>query len=212
MLVTHQIQYLPLATRVLLLDRDGRMVDCAPWDELKARVPDWHAFVDEEEDEDGGDVGKGGVDETALVAGEGAAAEVRVGNGNGGDNGDVAVATPLPTPLPTLNEQTRPRKPQGAQQQQQGGKNGEESRYILKEERASGGVAGETYLNYLRSGGTARGVAVAALLIVAQGALMASDFWLKIWAASGDQRRDFYPYVYAGLMGVVVLLGFARCV
>jgi hypothetical protein len=55
-------------------------------------------------------------------------------------------------------------------------------------------------------------VAVAALMIVAQGALMASDFWVKIWAASGDQRRDFYPCVYAGLMGVVVLLGFARYV
>lgn len=215
MLVTHQIQYLPLATRVLLLDREGRMVDCAPWDELKARVPDWHAFVEEEGNEEGGDVGNGVVDETALTK-EGGAAGARVGDGNGNRNGNGGgsgngsgnVATPVPTPLPTLNEQTRPRKPAGSHRS----KNKEESTYILKEERASGGVAGATYLHYLKSGGTARGVAVAALMIVAQGALMASDFWLKIWAASGDQRRDFYPCVYAGLMGVVVVLGFARYV
>jgi hypothetical protein len=195
-LVTHQIQYMPQATRVLLLDREGRMVDCAPWDEIKVRVPDWHAFVDEQEEEGEGEESVAKVEAKAVINGVKATAAVAAAAAAGGNgNGGVAIFTPLPT----LSERTRPPE----------SKTKEESRYILKEERAHGGVAGETYLNYLRSGGMGRGGAVCALLLVAQAALMTSDFWLKIWAAS-DTRRNFYPCVYAGLMGVVVVLGFAR--
>lgn len=166
------------------------MVDCAPWEKLRARVPDWHTFVDEggnvEEDEAKEDeTEENGETEAAAVA-----------------NGKVVALAATPAPalhLPTLTGRTQPPS-----------KSKEDTMYIPKEERVHGGVSGETYFHYFRDGGVARAGAVAALLIVAQGALMASDLWIKIWASSSTQERDFYPCVYAGLMAAVVVLGFVK--
>jgi hypothetical protein len=46
-LVTHQVQFLPFADRVCLLDASGHMVAFEPWATLKAHHPDLSAFVDE---------------------------------------------------------------------------------------------------------------------------------------------------------------------
>lgn len=205
------MQFLPLATRVLLLDKEGNVVGFAPWEELKARVPDWRAYV-------------GDMVETAEAEAEATNEEeaiVVAANGNGNAAAPpppVPVPNPLHRPPPTLTTgrgmRVRPPDDRSTEEEGEGeqGLGQEGGPYIVKEEREQGGVAGATYRHYLRSGGVGRGAVVVALLVLAQGALTTADFWLKVWATSSGskQRRILYPCVYAGLIGAVVVLGFGR--
>ncbi len=194
-LVTHQIQYLPYASKVCLLDKSGGMVTaCAPWELLQMSVPDWKGFVkekavaeeaeqEEEEEEEELDSTKQGD---------------TVDDSSSGGSDKVLERTPI-LPLPTLVR--------GA------GKGGNTTTvYVAAEDRVEGGVHGATYLSYLRSGGLPTGVGIILLLLVSQAILALADFWLKIWASSSNQDKggDYYPRVYAIIMCVCVVLGLLR--
>ena len=205
-LVTHQIQYLPYATRVCLLDAQGGMVaPCAPWEEVRAMVPDWKGLVQERAGaatlagEEGG--------ESAQEDDQGEEIEKERG-GEGKEeesedylDGDDAGSDDSPNPLaptPALIQ----------------GKGREAITYVAAEDRVQGHVHGDTYVNYLRSGGMGAGVGIMLLLLASQGVLTLADFWLKIWAADQDAHaaRDsaFYPRTYAILVAVCVVLGLLR--
>ena len=201
-LVTHQIQYLPYATRVCLLDAQGGMVaPCAPWEEVRANVPAWKDLVQE-------GVGAAAVaTEDELEKEE----EEEEGDGEGkeegengknysdgdGDGGDDESSNPL-APTPALLQ----------------GKGRETTTYVAAEDRVQGQVQGDTYVNYLRNGGLSAGVGILLLLLASQGVLTLADFWLKIWAADQDAHaaRDsaYYPRTYAILVAVCVVLGLLR--
>lgn len=203
-LVTHQIQYLPYATRVCLLDAQGGMLaPCAPWEEVRAMVPDWKGLVQErgttvvgeeggesaQEDEQGEEIEKEGDEE-----GEEEESEDYL---DGDDAGSDDSPTPL-APTPALIQ----------------GKGREATTYVAAEDRVQGHVQGDTYVNYLRSGGMGAGVGIMLLLLASQGVLTLADFWLKIWAADQDAHaaRDtaFYPRTYAILVAVCLVLGLLR--
>lgn len=204
-LVTHQIQYLPFATRVCLLDAQGGMVaPCAPWEELRAMVPDWKGLVQE------------GVGAATVAGKEGAGSaqedkqdEELVDNGERkeGENGDDY----LDRDGADDSDSPNPLAPTAALSQ---GKGHESTTYVAAEDRVQGHVHGDTYVNYLRSGGMGAGVGIMLLLLASQGVLTLADFWLKIWAADQDTHaaRDgaYYPRTYAILVAVCVVLGLLR--
>ena len=80
------------------------------------------------------------------------------------------------------------------------------TRFIKKEERETGEVAGSTYIQYARLAGLCMVSLCFFLFVVTQGVVLTSEFWLKIWAEADDQRDVTFLYVYIGLaLGVVVI-------
>lgn len=91
---------------------------------------------------------------------------------------------------------------------------GNATTFVMLEERVQGKVHGETYISYLKSGGLVWGLTILILLLISQGVMMLSDFWLKIWASSSPeaQRKIYYLRWYAIIMALVVFLGLFRYV
>lgn len=207
-LVTHQIQYLPYATRVCLLDKKGEMVaPCAPWEDLRSMVPDWKGLVQERLGEaavavegKGNSAQKGEQDEGIEGEGDGEGREEQskgipgVKNASDGEKSTNFIAS-----TPVLFQS----------------KDHESASYMVAEDRVQGHVLGDTYMNYLRSGGIGAGMSIMLLLLMSQGVQTLADFWLKFWAASQDAHaaRDsayYYPRTYAILVAVCVVLGLLR--
>lgn len=207
-LVTHQVQYLPLATRVCLLDAQGHMVaPCAPWEEIRTSVSGWRGLVLD-------------LPDTATVTGadwettnvgrdEGEvcdkAEEAEEGEGMPKD-ADMDVSSP---------DGSEALRPSGflAQTPAVGQATGRETAaFIAAEDRILGEVHGDTYASYLRSGGLASGVWIMLLLLISQGVLTFADFWLKMWASDQDHARTgaYYPRAYAYIIAVCVVLGLLR--
>ncbi|KAM3574900.1 hypothetical protein VYU27_003126 [Nannochloropsis oceanica] len=207
-LVTHQLQYLPYATRVCLLDKEGEIVaPCAPLEELRVMVPDWKGLMQERLG--GAAVAVEGRGKSAQRGGEEEEIEdERDKEGREGesrsiigvkDASDIEKSSDLVASSPALFQSTCHVS----------------AGYMVAEDRVQGHVHGDTYVNYLRSGGMGAGMGIILLLLMSQGVQTLTDFWLKFWTASQDARsaRDsayYYPRTYAILVAVCVVLGLLR--
>ena len=83
---------------------------------------------------------------------------------------------------------------------------------VEEEDRVVGCVTTETYSSYLRFGGVAFGIGAAFQLLAAQVVTMMSDYWLRWWASAafGPQNSPRYMYIYGILVFLCILLGYLR--
>eukprot|EP00937_MAST-01D_sp_MAST-1D-sp2_P003699 g3699.t1 len=101
---------------------------------------------------------------------------------------------------------------EGGQERATGGKSiaKQASKLIVDEERASGRVTASTFLNYAREGGVLPALIVLVLFSAGQACVMLSDYWLKVWATSSDQRDTDLLLVYVALSAGTVVICLLR--
>jgi ABC-type multidrug transport system fused ATPase/permease subunit len=198
-LVTHQLQYLPHADRVLVLAGDGTVAGYGTPGELVDILP-----MSTPGDEDyaaagsGGSSGAGGADGGGGA--EVASSSIGVAGGDSGDGQACAVE-----------------RGRGGAEAQDGvvktGTQKEEAVQLVEsEDRKIGVVDGSTYLAYMRHGGLGVCMVLLFQFVLAQACLMGSDWWLLHWTRKtpADQRDSHLPAVFGALSGACVLLGFSR--
>eukprot|EP01062_Namystynia_karyoxenos_P055987 TRINITY_DN4697_c1_g2_i4.p1 TRINITY_DN4697_c1_g2~~TRINITY_DN4697_c1_g2_i4.p1 ORF type:complete len:1320 (+),score=449.60 TRINITY_DN4697_c1_g2_i4:128-3961(+) len=88
----------------------------------------------------------------------------------------------------------------------------EQLKLVLKEDRKQGSVTFGTYQSYASAGGLCLAVTVLVLLLVGQVAMIAADYWLKVWSDAGDQGNGWYAGVFAMLCGGTAIVGFSRAI
>jgi ABC-type multidrug transport system fused ATPase/permease subunit len=85
-------------------------------------------------------------------------------------------------------------------------------RIVQIEDRELGGMSWEVYWRYVCSGGWVRGLLALLVILLSQGVLMITEYWMRWWASNafGDQRDIKYILIFAGLVVCCVFIGFYR--
>ena len=184
-LVTQQVQYLPYADKILMLDTNGQQLFFGTYKELLDRptamksmglsqsmrqIPhDNEMSTSEDEDENMHPEEKNTVETTPQSHRQ---------------------------PTTTVNNSENPIR----------------KKIVQDEDRSVGSVSRDTYLSYFCLGGILSGTGALLQLLIGQAAVMISDYWLRWWAgaAFGSQSHGMYLVVYFFLVMSVVLLGYFR--
>ena len=208
LLVTHQVQYLPLCDRIIVLE-SGEVKHFGTYDELVAAGADLQVL---------------------LVHEENAAAEAppTVGSRND-DTIDVVTTTtttttgdehaPLSEDVSTVVSSTDVKESKRSLQAAARKKDNRESSIMSEEERSEGRVSFEVFAFYLRAGGFGLFIIALIVLIIGRSIEISALFYLSYWCSQSlaadqagrpltSQENIQYINVYAGLSmsGVMSIL------
>jgi ATP-binding cassette subfamily C (CFTR/MRP) protein 4 len=205
-LATHQLQYLPYADRIIVLDAHGFQRFSGTYTELQmdgklllsqvtstaisVRTLDATKSITAVASEsDLPDAANGGLD-TALS---------KIESRN--DLEQVAVASKY--------DRSR-RQAKEAESEEQAGRR----QIIQKEDQAVGQSSIILYWRYLVSGGLSSGILTIILAFLAQVISMICDYWVRWWASSsfGPQQNISYLWTYAILTAVAIVFGYIRAI
>lgn len=225
-LVTHQRQYLPKCDRLAVL-RGGRLLALGTFEQVSAMgLPELSAAgglaldadaVPSEEEEGGqgeGPAGRGEAGVTAAAPGEVAVqlpqlstADLAVkeagasgGQEDGGEGGGSGGAA---------------RRQQGSTPSAAGAKvggGGGSGSLVKDEEREMGTIGWAVYAGLCRRMGIGAVATVACGLVAGQGAMLAAEYWLALWAKAppDEQRRSVWVLIFGLLVAAVLALGLGR--
>ena len=192
-LVTHQLQYLSAADRVLVLNKQGGQTFYGTYSELMEcedvkGLLELNDHDDSDGDRDREREGDGydddGVDTISEREGEG---EIVSGTIEEEVEGKMIVSE-----SDTVKKQ--------------------QSTIIQIEDKVTGKMSWSVYTRYLQAGGICYGITVILIMFLSQGLLMITDYWLRWWASSsfGNQNNIEYVYIFAILVVLCIIIGFGR--
>lgn len=218
-LVTHQLQYLRYADKIIVLGNDGRQLFYGTYADMAlsedTTVQDLfndsshshsHSLAESPE--------------TLLelqvpvpVGGEPPSSEALMLTAGDDDDDDDDTSSSSPAqskheePSLVMNSAARP-SPQTKTHKE----TIKRRDIISKEDKVDGNISWSVYLKYLEWGGMVRGFYVLCIILLSQVASMIADYWLRWWASSsyGNQSRSFYIIIFACLTGFCIFVGFYR--
>ncbi|CAG2116240.1 unnamed protein product, partial [Medioppia subpectinata] len=225
-LVTHQIQFIRKATKILVLD-DGKCLALGTFDELLAKGLDFMALIDgtDNDNNNGGDNEREGV-VGVVGGGEGVMGmfEGQMSAGNAPDVvsprfGSISRAS---LNVPTGNTSSvrrgstlarrrassiRPRKSMVEL----------EAPHIEEELQTQGSIGGRVYWLYVKAGcGLFMGTVTLVFTFLSQALFHASDIWLLVWASLSEtgqfttEKNQLYVIIYAVLIAALLLATIVR--
>jgi ATP-binding cassette, subfamily C (CFTR/MRP), member 4 len=193
-LVTHQLQNMRYADKILILSPSGEQVFYGSHEELILRRSEFPYIEVEgaEEETEGEEVARRRCESDGSVA-----SSVVVEEAN--PLSEEHVETPdAQSPSSFLADGLGSPKPKGF--------------IITTEDRAVGSVTSETYVQYLKSGGVLLGSTSLVYAVLGQVLSMMTDYWLRWWASEtyGSQDRPMYQWVFALLVLLTVVVGYHK--
>jgi ATP-binding cassette, subfamily C (CFTR/MRP), member 4 len=206
-LVTHQLQNMRYADKILVLSPSGQQVFYGSHEELLPRRAEFpYIEVDggagsEEGTEEGGGIAKRRCESDASVA------------------SSVVVEEVNPEESPTFAESPSPSSSPSAQSvaiakaNDNANGNAKAKGFIIStEDRAVGSVTSDTYTQYLKSGGLLLGSTALLYAVVGQMLSMLADYWLRWWASEtyGSQDHPLYQWIFALLVFLTILVGYHK--
>ncbi|CAG2102234.1 unnamed protein product, partial [Medioppia subpectinata] len=224
-LVTHQIQFIRNATKILVLD-DGKCLALGTFDELLAKGLDFMALIDGTDDDNnnGGDnEGEGVVG--VVGGGEGVMGmfEGQMTAGNAPDVvsprfGSISRAS-LSVPTGTTGSVRRGSSARRRASSIQPRKSMVESEapHIEEELQTQGSIGGRVYWLYVKAGcGLFMGTVTLVFTFLSQALFHASDIWLLVWASLSEtgqstfEKNQLYVIIYAVLIAALLLATIVR--
>lgn len=202
-LVTHQLQFLPSADRILVLNHAGLQVFLGTYEELMGRSDEF-AFLDipklSVKQPRGGPKDDAIVDQWITSVNDVFHSQLLVSSTGETKSSDISgevmhgAATGLETIAKAESQKT--------------------NTIIEKEEQIQGIVTFKTYLKYLRAGGSLNGTFSLVMTVLSQVIAMACDYWPRWWAADefGDQDKLYYVWIFAILVVACLFAGFIKSV
>lgn len=186
-LVTHQLQNMRYADKILVLNPSGEQAFYGSYDELIQRKSEFpYIEMDSSEPEENGIEKKrcesdGSVSSSVVI--EEAHPDDLLSVESSSDEGDA---------IPSIAK----------------GK----SFIITVEDRAVGSVTKATYFQYLSSGGVVLGSTALGYAVVGQVLSMMTDYWLRWWASGtyGSQDLPMYQWMFAILVFLTIIVGYHK--
>ncbi|CAG2168277.1 unnamed protein product, partial [Oppiella nova] len=198
-LVTHQIQFIRKATKILVLD-DGKCVGFGTFDELIAKGLDFMSLLEaDEEEEDSDDP------DSAQVDGESSTGSQEILVRNGSVRSSVTVRA----------DSIRKRSFKRQKSQAVSEAPVEEAPQIQDEQRIQGSIGGRVYWEYIKAGcGPILGSLTLLSTIVSQVIFHASDLWLMTWTnnegTQSEEKNNFALIIYSVLIIALLLSTMVR--
>jgi ATP-binding cassette subfamily C (CFTR/MRP) protein 4 len=187
-LVTHQLQYLRYADKVLVLDNSGNQTFYGTYTELQSRndIKDTLDMRDKDAESHSMEEIE---EEIHLSSKHEALLDMKIT-----DEDALTNASKNDPALQESEEDIKRRK------------------IIEIEEKQTGRMSWEVYRRYTEAGGTTRGMGVFVIILGSQALLMITDYWLRWWASSsfGSQDNIINIYVFAILVFLCIVVGFYR--
>ena len=89
---------------------------------------------------------------------------------------------------------------------------GQRRQIVQAEDRVLGTMSWDVYWRYITSGGQVSGIFALVVILLSQGVIMITEYWMRWWAteAFGDQDDIKYILIFAGLVLACVWIGFYR--
>ncbi|KAG5176755.1 hypothetical protein JKP88DRAFT_265312 [Tribonema minus] len=207
-LVTHQLQCLPFADTVVVLDANGSQVAAGTFKDLQNSGLSISTFIqaDEarEDQEDASESGDESGSERTMVAEDEAVTQ----GPEGAFPPEIEPCDPVVGR--TVTDTTDRRRSRSR------------SRAVSitkklvsateREDRVLGRVSGSTYMAFAKHGKWWRCILCTGLMAAAQACFVMSDWWLKYWSSldAGDQRNNSLALAFGLLVASTALLGLAR--
>eukprot|EP00611_Tribonema_gayanum_P009110 TRINITY_DN1883_c0_g1_i4.p1 TRINITY_DN1883_c0_g1~~TRINITY_DN1883_c0_g1_i4.p1 ORF type:complete len:1412 (-),score=345.61 TRINITY_DN1883_c0_g1_i4:192-4049(-) len=207
-LVTHQLQCLPFADTVVVLDANGSQVAAGTFKDLQNSGLSISTFIqaDEarEDQEDASESGDESGSEGTMVAEDEAVTQ----GPEGAFPPEIEPCDPVAGR--TVTDTTDRRRSRSR------------SRAVSitkklvsateREDRVLGRVSGSTYMAFAKHGKWWRCILCTGLMAAAQACFVMSDWWLKYWSSldAGDQRNNSLALAFGLLVASTALLGLAR--
>lgn len=185
LLVTHQLQHMKQADKILVLNGEGEQTFFGTHDELMSQRESFPYLEFEKEEEN-------------LELEDG-------GEGSKSRSRDISIASSGTKSRGNSIDSTNKNKVLKAKEQP--------STFIISaEDRATGVVTWKTYFDYMRSGGVALGSSALLYGVVGQLLSMVADYWLRWWASEqfGPQDQTMYQWVFGLLVFLTIVVGYHK--
>eukprot|EP00597_Dinobryon_sp_UTEXLB2267_P000867 CAMPEP_0170058302 /NCGR_PEP_ID=MMETSP0019_2-20121128/977_1 /TAXON_ID=98059 /ORGANISM="Dinobryon sp., Strain UTEXLB2267" /LENGTH=1219 /DNA_ID=CAMNT_0010263211 /DNA_START=4007 /DNA_END=7666 /DNA_ORIENTATION=+ len=191
-LVTHQLQYLEFADKVLVLDKEGHQAFCGRFDELKnekySEVVSSIGLVFKSSSVVKSDI--------TPASQSDAVDDVKYDKDLNSSRKDADADTDSSKVVANSEKTTSEKKWQ----------------VVVAEDKAVGQIPLSVYVQYFKLGGVFNGCVVLVTLLCSQVLSMVAEYWLKWWATSyyGDQGSSYYVLGFGMLALGCITLGFLR--
>jgi ATP-binding cassette, subfamily C (CFTR/MRP), member 4 len=205
-LATHQLQYLPYADKIVVLNDDGQQVFYGTYNELISRESEF-SFLDLQKPSNSSTD-----DQTSASMSR----KNSLPSGTSLNNLHVRMLekksrydSSRRSFMKSINLTSLTKSEKAKMEKQM-----TQQTIIQAEDRVEGVMSFNLFIQYLRSGGILRGSFAISLAVVSQGLLMITEYWLRWWASSsfGDQSKNLYIIAYACLTVACIIMGFYRAV
>jgi len=186
-LATHQLQYLPFADKILVLDNEGQQIFFGSFIELKGKV-------------------------SASKETDKALDFLKASNLFSEDATDISVKQDKDDKDSKTNEKEYDKSINIEKRR----KLDELKEIISEEDKVEGKVSVKLLWSYIKSGGAISGIIAILMAIAAQVLLMMTDYWLKWWTTATffdhNQSDPRYIWIFAILVFFCILLSYFRAV
>jgi ABC-type multidrug transport system fused ATPase/permease subunit len=209
-LVTHQVQHMQHADRIIVLNKDGNQEFCGSYRELEARLS----------------VGEFGyITSSSTTPGEEESEDDTAPSYEEAKTAAVSACVPRRRRARSSSVDSNLSAGKGVGSDAEGEEEGDSSTaisttdqdpkhvIIQDEDRIKGKVTFQTYMAYLRSGGALSGVLAFVYAIFGQLLSMLADYWLRWWASGtfgGSQHAPLYVGGFAVLVFCTVVVGYHK--
>eukprot|EP01038_Epipyxis_sp_PR26KG_P011896 gene11896-15916_t len=229
-LVTHQLQYLKHADKVLVLDKNGRQTFYGSYSDVQAdkmvnsilelnnnKAATNNGSNSENSENLSAVKPSGSSDSLTNIDDKSAKVGIRYDPDyrlnklleQQQNNEDVATQNKNDK---SLNKSAKNLKGSTGLMRYESVSEAERRTIISAEDKAEGKMGWHVFRDYIVAGGLAKGIFAIMMVLVSQVASMIQDYWLKWWATNtfGNQKHKDYVYIYAALTVLCMFIGFYR--
>lgn len=220
-LVTHQLQYLSIADKILVLNAKGEQVFYGPHVMFQSN-PEVMSILDMRQDIEASTIAEAPINGAGLIKVPSVPKQLEHVSYSRYDpnyrvlarkaqqlNGDLNLNE---SKASIDNNSSSSNSSNNNKPIEESALEGQQRIIIQTEDRGVGNIATNVYWSYLLSGGVGQGLLAVMVIIFSQLVLMINQYWLRWWATStfGPQRSNSYIITLACLAVSCIIVGFFR--